>query len=242
MNIFLEPERFSEGVATIVEGEHLHLTRVMRAKVGQKLILLDGLGCGYEATISEIGKHQTTATILSSVSLPPEPPIELTVAQALGKSDKLESVIQHGTEIGAKSFAPIRSERCVVDTPAAKIPGKMQRWRQIAKSAAEQSHRAFIPSVFEPASFKSALEAGVNSESRCFLLHTAEDSLNLADALKAANHPRKITLFVGPEGGWSPGEIAFAEGLGVRHISLGRHVLRTETAALVAISQILFCG
>ena len=240
MNIFLKPEQFTAGVATLIESEHLHLTRVMRAKIGQELTLLDGLGNGFRAEIVEIAKHQTTAKILEPVALPAEPSIELSVAQALGKGDKFEQVIQHGTEIGASEFTPIRAERCVVDVPPAKIPDRVQRWGQIAKSAAEQSFRSRIPKVNAPAAFKAAIESAAKSDSHCLLLHTSKESIALVSALKRLDSPSKLTLLVGPEGGWSSGEIEFAQEFGVQTVSLGEYILRTETAALVAISQIIF--
>ena len=126
----------------------------MRARVGQSVIVLDGRGNAFRAVLVTIGKSESVARIEEAVAVPPEPPIILTIAQALGKGDKFEQVVQHGTEAGASAFIPVRAERCVVDVPDAKVRIAWLRWQQIAKSAAEQSGRGTCADgVTEPMTF-----------------------------------------------------------------------------------------
>ena len=240
MNIFLKPEQFTGEIAVISESDHVHLTRVMRAKIGQELNLLDGQGNGFLARIEEIGKHQTVARILNSIKLSVEPRLELIVGQALSKGDKLEQVIQHGTEAGAGIFIPIKANRRAYDLPESKLPDRLARWNQIAKGAAEQSLRAVVPKVLPPQTVKEFAMTCANAKVDCLILHPDEGSVRLRTAMDRIGLNPHLALLIGPEGGWSPEEIRVAKDFGVIQVSLGERVLRTETAALVAISQILY--
>ena len=241
--IFLPPEQITDTEARITGADHLHLARVLRMREGQAVTVLDGQGNAFRAVLVSIGKSDSTARIEGSVDVPPEPPVCLTIMQALGKGDKFEQVIQHGTEAGASAFIPLRAERCVVDVPSAKVADKVARWQQIAKSAAEQSGRGIVPTVTEPLTFANLL-AGVNERGQSgpvyLLLHPDADAVPLSHILQTLDTTRPIFFAIGPEGGWSPNEIAAAQQAGVSLASLGPRILRTETAALVAIAQILY--
>src|SRR5262245_17765384 len=145
--LFLSPEQFSGDTARIAGSDHLHLARVLRVRIGDALVLLDNAGNAFHAVVTAVEKTETNARIEDRAEMPPEPPVFLIVAQALGKGDKFETVIQHGTEAGANAFVPVRAERSVVDIPANRIADRVARWRQIAKGAAEQSGRARIAGV-----------------------------------------------------------------------------------------------
>ena len=248
--IFLPPEQITDGTAHITGPDHLHLARVLRAREGQSVIVLDGRGNAFRAVLVTIGKSESVARIEEAVPVAPEPPVVLTVAQALGKGDKFEQVIQHGTEAGASVFIPIRAERCVVDVPESKVTERVARWQQIAKSAAEQSGRAVIPHVSAPLTFKQLLDDNVYTkvdpvQPECLLLHPDAGAQPLSRVLPTLRKPllgktRLIVLAIGPEGGWSQIEVSQAQDADVPLVTLGPHVLRTETAALVAISQILY--
>jgi 16S rRNA (uracil1498-N3)-methyltransferase len=156
----------------------------------------------------------------------------------LGKGDKLEQVLQHGTEAGASAFVPIRAERCVADIPAAKTADKLARWQLITKGAAEQSGRSRIPLVHAPLTTTELL-AWHSAECPVWLLHPSEESLPLRLVLEKTTTCAAI-LAVGPEGGWSPAEVSQARIANIPCVTLGSRILRTETAALVAVSQILY--
>lgn len=240
IRLFLPPEQITGETASIRDNDHLHLTRVLRARPGDAVLLLDGRGNAFRARLVSVDKHATTAQIEETVTMPPEPPLFLTVGQALGKGDKFEQVIQHGTEAGASAFTPIRAERSVVEIPAAKVADRLARWRQIAKGAAEQSGRSHIAEVAAPQTVQESLRALAN-DTQAFMLHTDETTVGLRAALEAwQTPPARLLLLVGPEGGWSPAETAQARAAGVPLVGLGPRILRTETAALVAISQIIY--
>jgi 16S rRNA (uracil1498-N3)-methyltransferase len=242
IRLFLPPEQIVGDTAHIRDNDHLHLTRVLRARSGDSVLLLDGLGNAFQARLVSFEKHETTAQIESSVDMPPEPPIFLTVGQALGKGDKFEQVIQHGTEAGASAFVPVRAERSVVDIPAAKVADRLTRWRQIAKGAAEQSGRSRIAEIAAPQTVQELLRT-VPNDTQALMLHTDAAAVRLRvtlEAWKGSDPPGRLLLLVGPEGGWSPAETAQAQAAGAILAGLGPRILRTETAALVAISQILY--
>ncbi|HLK58162.1 MAG TPA: RsmE family RNA methyltransferase [Chthonomonadaceae bacterium] len=239
-HLFLPNEQISGETARILGADHLHLTRVLRARAGDPVILLDNRGNAFRAVLVSLDKAETTARIVEAVVLPPEPSVFLTVAQALGKGDKFEQVIQHGTEVGAGAFIPLQAERCVVELRTGKIAERVARWQQIARSAAEQSHRLHIPEVTLPMDFTAwAREAACSAPA--LLLDPDPEASPLSSVLASLPvRPQRLTLAVGPEGGWSPRERALAPTTNLIRASLGPRVLRTETAALVAISQILY--
>ena len=242
IRLFIPPEQITGETACIRDNDHLHLTRVLRARPGEMVLLLDGRGNAFQARLVSVEKQETTARIERSVAMPPEPPLFLTIGQALGKGDKFEQVIQHGTEAGASAFVPVRAERSVVDVPQAKVADRLIRWRQIAKGAAEQSGRSRVAEVSAPQTVQELLKAAAN-DTQALMLHTGEATVRLRTTLEAFSMSpttTRLLLLVGPEGGWSPAETAHALDAGARLVGLGPRILRTETAALVAISQILY--
>jgi 16S rRNA (uracil1498-N3)-methyltransferase len=240
--LFLLPEQFSGDMALISGPDHLHLARVLRCRPGDKVILLDNAGNAFQAVLVTIGKTQTEAAIQGRLGdMPSEPPVFITVAQALGKGDRFEQVLQHGTEVGASAFLPLRTARCVVDVPAARMAERVGRWRQIVRGAAEQSGRTRLPEVFAPIPFAELLRRATQTEALTLLLHPDTSAMPLRTVLRALPEPpKRLILAVGPEGGWSPAEVSAARTANVKSIAIGAYVLRTETAALVAISQILY--
>jgi 16S rRNA (uracil1498-N3)-methyltransferase len=236
--LFLSPEQFAETTARISGQDHLHLARVLRMRPGDRLILLDNAGRAFEAVLETIEKKETLARLENPVVLASEPPIILTVGQALGKGDKFEQVVQRGVEVGASRFVPLLSERCVSEIPAAKVADRLERWRSIAKGAAEQSGRLLIPHVAPPSAFQSWIQEQTKPT---LLLHPAEDAAPLYAILSQwKTPPPALTVLVGPEGGWSPAEVSLARAANSMPATLGARVLRTENAALVALSQILY--
>lgn len=239
-HLFLPPEQISGDTALILGNDHQHLARVLRVKLSESLVLLDNAGNAFEAVVEAVEKNQTRARITGRREPLPEPPVFLSVAQALGKGDKLEQVLQHGTEAGASRFMPVRAERSVVDIPANRVADRLIRWQQIAKGAAEQSGRSRIAEVTLPVTFADMLVRAQSPGTLGLLLHPDTESQTLSSCLHQAEQTGQILLAVGPEGGWSPAEVSAARAANLSLISLGPRILRTETAALIAISQILY--
>ncbi|ARF67174.1 16S rRNA (uracil(1498)-N(3))-methyltransferase [Paenibacillus larvae subsp. pulvifaciens] len=243
---FIPKEQFGSTSVRIEGDDAHHLVRVMRAQAGNKIIVSDGLSREALAQITEVDKAVVTAAIIEERPMTAEPRIQVWVAQSLPKADKMETVIQKGTEIGAARFLPFVSERTVVQYDAKKETKRTQRWQKIAKEAAEQAHRNRIPVVEGVHSWKQILEQTARMDA-AWICYEKEDSLQIRDALFQADalkrnddKPVRIMLIVGPEGGFTEKEIEQAEESGCRSIGLGTRILRTETAAMVGLTCILY--
>ena len=213
----------------------LHLDRVLRAKIGDEIGVLDGTGALAIARITELSKARALATIVSTEHPRTEPRVRVTIAQALPKTaEKLEWVLQHGVEAGATGFVVFRSAR----SEAGRLAQKPVRWERIIKTAAEQSARTRVPDVEFARDFEHAVEIGSHSALSLFC-DEAERERSLRSAIENQT-PSSVFVLVGPEGGWSDAERTAAVSAGALPITLGGRTLRTETSALVALSQILY--
>jgi 16S rRNA (uracil1498-N3)-methyltransferase len=225
----------------VIDGiDHHHLSHVLRCRAGDRVVLLDNEGRAYCATVEEIGRLETRLRIDGIEAVAPEPAVRILLAQAIGKGDRTEQALQHGVETGISRFLPIASAHGAVDVPPERREQRLARWRLIAKGAAEQSERALVPEVEPIGSFRELIERRRSvCKGPALLLHPSADSTPLRDALPA-DAPEELLVAVGPEGGWQAAEVSAARAANLVPVSLGPHVLRTEIAALVAVSQILF--
>jgi 16S rRNA (uracil1498-N3)-methyltransferase len=245
-NLFLPGVDLSRATIVVEGADAHHLVNVLRVKCGDQVTILDNRGGAVEAEIAEVAKRSLTARVVGPAQTAPEPAISITVYQALGKGDKFEQVIQHGTEAGASAFAPLLTERSISRISAEDAAAKQPRWELIAKGAAEQSGRARIPRIGNLATIASIVgELEDEVYERLFVLDSAGEALSVAlqrplPLAFSAVRPPEFAVAVGPEGGFSPAEVDRLIGAGGECVSLGEHVLRTETAALIAIAQILF--
>jgi 16S rRNA (uracil1498-N3)-methyltransferase len=246
---FVSPEQVAEE-AVLLEGEDArHLAVVMRARPGIRFIACDGAGTEFVAEVRSIGSGRVEAAILERRRPVAEPAWKVTVAQSLPKGDKLETIIQKGTEAGACAFAPFVSERTIVQYDARKEMRRAERWRKIAKEAAEQAHRGIVPEVAAVCGWPSIL--GKCREYDLALFCYEEEGRSgggLKPVLRefreraAASmaQPPRVLLIAGPEGGFTPREAEEAAAAGAKPVGLGRRILRTETAALVALACIAY--
>jgi len=240
VHLFLQSHQFHDGRAEITGSDHQHIARVLRLRVGAEIVLLDNLGNAFAAEIVTIENSKTQAAIVGRAEVPDEPTLRLTVAQALGKGEKFDQVLQHGTEIGVSHFVPLVTERCVGDVPPERVPARLARWQSIVKGASEQCGRRRMPTIESPRPFRDMASALNCRQDRGLMLHPDPSAVPLSQALRRPEAPESVVIFVGPEGGWSPSEVALAARTGLTLVSLGARILRTETAALVAGSQILY--
>jgi 16S rRNA (uracil1498-N3)-methyltransferase len=206
-------------------------------RAGEMIVALPNDGAAHIAILETPTKTRCEARIVETTWPVVEPAIPVTVAQALPKTlEKLEWVLQHGTEIGVARYIVFSSSRSRAD--ADRLERKIDRWRQIVKGAAEQSGRARLPVVAGPMDF-AAMLAQRSSEDLGLMAYEGERAATLRVAL-ADVKPPSVTIIVGPEGGFSDDEVGQAVESGVRAITLGPRILRTETAALSAVSQIFY--
>lgn len=217
------------GAARLEGPRFHHLVRVLRVRPGDVLELFDGQGTAFPATVDRLDADAAELTIGPGVAQPSAPPI--TVVQALPKADKLEWVLQKGTELGAARFVLAFSERCVVKA-SGREDAKVQRWQKIADEAARQCGRADVPEVVAPRPLPDAVRA-LPEGTRVLVLDEEEQERSLSSA---AAEPGPLALVVGPEGGLSRAEV---QALRATSVTLGRRVLRTETAAVAALAVLL---
>jgi 16S rRNA (uracil1498-N3)-methyltransferase len=243
---FIPPEQFHETTVTIIGGDAHHLIRVMRSQIGDTVICSNGINREALVSLTILDKDVVEAAILEELPLNNEAAIEVWVAQSLPKGDKLETVIQKNTEIGATRFIPFVSERTIVQYDEKKAVKLQERWGKIAKEAAEQAHRNRVPEVTQPLSWKQTLKLAREVD-LALICYEKESGLQLKQLLgqtfeREGEAPLKgkVLLLVGPEGGFTVKEIAEAVEVGCHSISLGSRILRTETAAMVALTCILY--
>jgi len=227
---FVEPHRLSER-DVVIEGDDVHhIVNVMRSSVGDSFLVSDGRGRVALVRLSAVTGKQVHAEVVEFLQQHSELPVRITIGQGLPKGEKMEWILQKGTELGAFAFFPFSSERTIVKLDAKKEAKKLERWRKIVKEAAEQSHRAVLPEILPPASFKQAVAAAGNY-TRAVVAYEKEGGRLLHDVLPALNKGDSLLVLIGPEGGFSPEEIAMAESNGILPVSLGPRILRTETAS-----------
>ena len=210
---------------------------MLHFQAGREVVALNGLGQAYHVVLEETGKARCEGRIISEETVDTEASVAITVAQALPKTlEKLEWVLQHGTEVGASAFWVFTSARGRDD--AQRLQKKTERWQEIARTAAEQSRRAICPPVEGIFSLKDILAKTGNFDLVLFA-YELEQSVFLRQALSASIGTR-ILIIIGPEGGFTTNEVAEAQAAGAQSVTLGPRILRTETAALVMLSQIVY--
>ena len=218
------------------EGEEFHhLSNVMRARVGDKFVLINGDGFFYHAEIIELAKKYARIRILSAEKSQNEPEIELCIFQALSKGDKLSLIMQKITEIGASELAIFDSEFCDVKANTSRV----DRLESISISAAKQCGRATIAKQTGIYSIKDVANLIQNYDA-FYVAYENEDGLTLAkDLIENKDKIKKVAVMIGAEGGFSTSEIEMLKAAGAMIVSLGKRILRTETAAIVCSGLVM---
>ncbi|MFO8102149.1 MAG: RsmE family RNA methyltransferase [Dehalococcoidia bacterium] len=232
--LFIPPEWIGQSGVVIAEEQAHHLRDVLRVKYGEEIVLLDDSGYEYLTRIVDIKRNLVNGEIVEKRLCSGEPEVEITCYQALLKRGKLDIVLQKGTEIGVKRFVPIVCQRSV-----ARDPGKFRqaRWQKIVREAAEQSGRGRIPAVDPLADFSQACEQATGIS---LLPWEDEPEMGIGTALKKAGNINQLNIFIGPEGGFTIDEIELARKHGIIPVTLGKRILRAETAGMVAASVICY--
>ena len=234
-NFYIEKTDITENIATISGEEAQHISRVLRMKKGDEVTLCDGEGMFYEAVLSDFSDKMVTAEITSSRKAETEPNVQVTVFQGVPKNPKLETIIQKLTEIGAVRLVPVDTKRAVAKLDK---ENKVDRLRKIAREAAKQSKRGIVPEVLSPVSFKEAVKMASEAD-LALIPYEEEREMSLKKALQGKT-PKTVSVMIGPEGGFDSEEIRLAMESGITSVTLGKRILRTETAPLTVCSAILY--
>ncbi|MBI2863262.1 MAG: 16S rRNA (uracil(1498)-N(3))-methyltransferase [Chloroflexi bacterium] len=246
MHRFFLPPSSIRGPDVIFTGPVVHqLTHVLRLTPGDAVKVLDNSGWEYEVELGACQKDQVQGTVRRKSLVSTEARTKVSIYQALLKGAKYELVLQKGTELGVVGFVPMVCERCVPGDTEAVGDSKLKRWEKIILEAAEQSRRGKLPRLMRPVGFREACRS---AEGLSLLPWEGEKVMGLKAALRKAQvgqklgpqRPFSVNLFIGPEGGFSPGEIDLALSAGVIPVSLGPRICRAETAGLAAAAAVLY--
>ena len=234
---FIAPDLI-EGDQILFPSDLAHqLSRVLRLRVGDRVLVLDGSGDEREVALHTLERRTARGTVVATRPNVNEPRTHLTLYVALLKARKLDLVLQKGTEIGVSRFVPILTDRAIVGSLNELSDAKMDRWEAIVREAAEQSERARLPEVVEPMLFDVALGQSRSDRSRT-LIAWEEGGDSLRSAL--SGQPSALSLYIGPEGGFTADEVLAAQAYGAQVVSLGPRILRAETAMIAAATMALY--
>ena len=222
----------------VLTGENAQHAKVLRLKVGEEALLCDGNGRECLCRIQELRGSEVALEVLERRESLTEAKVDVSIYMAFPKSDKLEHVIQKATELGALEIVAFPSGRCVSRPDEKSLKKKLERWQKIAASAAEQSGRGRIPQVIALGSYREALKRAAAAD-KALLFYENEEAFTLRQALEAGPY-RRVSLMTGPEGGLEASEVREAREAGLQVCTLGRRILRCETAPLCALSAVMY--
>ena len=227
--LVIAPTQRQNGKIYLTPQQQHYLERVLRLKPGDRLIAMNGRGSSWYCTLEDL----STATIGEPIPVQTELRVNVILMVALPKGNGFDEVVRCCTELGASCIVPVISDRTLLNPSSQKLA----RWRRIATEAAEQSERAIVPVIDEPISFSKSLQ--IATSARCYLCVARSDAPHLLDCYSSQKtFDSQIAIATGPEGGWTPAEVKEAIASGFQPVSLGRRILRTVTAPIVALSVV----
>ncbi len=237
---FINSKDIYDDNINITGEDYNHMKRVLRLKCGENITLSDGMGNEYVAEIKDFGDGFANARIIERYKNLTEPPIEVTLYQGLPKSDKMDFIIQKSVELGISRIVPVFTERTVVRLDIGKDAAKKcERWNRISQEAAKQCNRGIIPKIEIPISFKEALKQAQDT-ALSLIPYEKETKNSIKQILKATGNISKVSVFIGPEGGFTEKEIDEAVNCGLYSVTLGPRILRTETAGIAVLSILMY--
>ena len=229
-------EQVHNGAAVIAGEDAKHIARVLRMREGDTLSLCDAQGREYDAVITRVSADEVVCALGEPRPTDTESPCRVTLFQCLPKTGKLETIVQKCTELGVSAVAPVYASRCVV-VPDRDFDKKRERYARVALEAAKQSRRAAVPEILplvrieavDPAAFSLFLVA-----------YEEETAVTLKSVLRGIDPPETLGLLIGPEGGLTEPEVLRLVSRGAKSVSLGKRILRTETAGPAMLAQALY--
>ncbi len=234
---FVEPAQL-DLENPVLTGENAKHAKVLRLKCGEELLLCDGQGRECLCAVASLSDGEIGLEVVRRRSSETEAKVRVSVYMAFPKAEKLEHVIQKATELGAYEIVAFPSARCISRPDEKSLSKKLDRWQRIAASAAEQSGRGVIPQVLTLPSYKAALERAGYAD-KALLFYENERATTLRMALQSGPY-ETVSLLTGPEGGLEEAEVKQAMDAGLAVCTLGKRILRCETAPLCALSAIMY--
>ena len=241
MHRFFVPSEWTDDDRVEIHGEVAHrIGRVLRLAPGAEIVLFDGSGMEWTVRLDGVARDHAAGRVLSSEKGRGEPTVRLTLYQGVMKGSKFDWTLQKGTELGVSCFVPMDCRRSVPRIRRESQPARLARWRKIIVEAAEQSGRAVIPDVADPVTFQEVCDALERAPGLVVLPWEGESAKSLSAAVSEAPDSKEVALVIGPEGGLDPEEVDYARGKGLEPVSLGRRILRAETAGIAAVSTLMY--
>ena len=242
MNRFFgKSENISDDTIIIDGNDVNHIRNVLRMHRGDKLIVTGGNNRDYVCSVREYEDDKVCLDIVDEIAADRELPAEIYLFQGLPKGDKMELIIQKCVELGVHAVIPVAMKRCVVKLDDKKADAKIKRWQAISESAAKQSGRSVIPKIMDVMTFDNAIRyVNDNSMNGIIPYELAEGMEASRRAIESVKPGMKVAVFIGPEGGFDLSEVEKAVDAGMQSISLGRRILKTETAGLAIMSILMY--
>lgn len=235
---FVEPRQIAGGRVTITGPDVNHIRNVLRMKPGEVVRISDEKDFCGQCRVEELSEDQILLTVEEEAAST-ELPAEVTLFQGLPKGDKMEWIIQKNTELGIRRIVPVAMKRSVVKLDAKKAASKVARWQAIAESAGKQSGRTRLPEVASVMTYAEALKEAADYDLLLLPYESAEGMEAARRLLQSAVPGMRIGILIGPEGGFEPAEVEAAVAAGWQVLSLGRRILRTETAGMTVMASLM---
>lgn len=238
---FVEPSQIQDKRIVITGSDVNHIRHVLRMKPGEEIALSDGTdGREYRCSIEEYREDEVICSLRFIEEEGVELPSRIYLFQGLPKADKMELVIQKAVELGVYEIIPVAAKRCVVKLDEKKAAAKVSRWQGIAEAAAKQSKRGVIPTVHDVMRMQEAVDYAQAMDVRLIPYELAQDMGRTKELIGAVAPRTSIAVFIGPEGGFEESEVQAAIRAGIEPVTLGRRILRTETAGLAVLSWLMY--
>lgn len=237
---FVTPDQVGEDKIRIQGSDVNHMKNVLRMRPGEEVMVSDGNNRQYRCRVEDYPDGEAVLAILEAGLVDTELPSRIYLFQGLPKQEKMELIVQKAVELGVCQVIPVQTRRCVVKLDAKKAAKKVQRWQQIAESAAKQAGRGYIPAVSEVMTFQEALAFSEALDIRLIPYELADGMEGTRKILDGIRPGQSVGIFIGPEGGFEKEEVSRAVEAGAMPITLGKRILRTETAGIAVLSILMY--
>lgn len=237
---FVTPDQVGEDKIRIQGSDVNHMKNVLRMRPGEEVMVSDGNNRQYRCRVEDYPEGEAVLAILEAGLVDTELPSRIYLFQGLPKQEKMELIVQKAVELGVCQVIPVQTRRCVVKLDAKKAAKKVQRWQQIAESAAKQAGRGYIPAVSEVMTFQEALAFSEALDIRLIPYELADGMDGTRKILDGIRPGQSVGIFIGPEGGFEKEEVGRAVEAGAMPITLGKRILRTETAGIAVLSILMY--
>ncbi len=238
---FVEPSQIQDNRIVITGSDVNHIKNVLRMKIGEEIAVSNGVdNREYRCGIEEFTEGEVICSLRFIKEEGMELPSRIYLFQGLPKADKMELIVQKAVELGVYEVIPVAAKRCVVKLDEKKAAAKTGRWQGIAEAAAKQSKRGVIPKVHSVMTVKEAAAYAQSMDVRLIPYELAQDMKHTKELIGGVKPGQSVAVFIGPEGGFEESEVQAALEAGIEPVTLGRRILRTETAGLTVLSWLMY--